>query len=798
MSAAWYWARTELRRHWRAWLSIAVLVGIGGGLAMASLAAARRTDTAYPRFLEQARPPDFVLDPDFEVDSTEFLDAVESLPAVALRSDARAVALGPVVDGRIAFAGLGNTVASVDGVRFYQRDRVHLVDGRMPDPSRADEVLVSRSAAADGLAVGDRLTYGALHVGDMFSALESGRAGMAVEDALATIDVEVTGVGIFPEAAVTEEALVPDVVMLTPALFRTLPEESHLWSRTGIHLVPGADTQAVKREIRELAASLGGDTLFEDRTVITDRAQRAIRPYVLALTGLGAAGALFVALLATQLVRRTVGQVGADCRVLVALSAGPKTVRAGRAMPAVVVAGVAAAVALAVQATVSRWSPVGPVAAIEPEPGVDLDWAVTGPGLAVLVAVCLVPALAVRSGSVTARVPRGSLATWAAQAGGPLPLTLGIGRAFGEGDRSRRSTARSGLVAVAVAITMLVAVATFATSLAHVLENPEVHGWNADVGLLGAGGYGSFDVLATTEVDGVESLTGGTFGTVGVEDASIPGVGLLPLRGELLPPVLDGRSPTGPGEIALGRGSLAEVGAAIGDVVDVRIPGEEPAAMTIVGTTVLPGLGQIDADRPSLGIGAYIVLPRDAVRDVQFSLVLADLEPEADPDVVTAELIAAADEQAGETAAFQLFRPADIDAFAEVGVVPLALVALFGAVALASLIHVLLVTTRAWRRDRAVLAALGATPGQLRSTLRWQSLVVVGLASAVALPVGSVVGRWSWRSLADEIGIVSDPVVPSSALVALVAVLVAVALLLTAVLEPRAVEVRPVDRLRTE
>ena len=220
--------------------------------------------------------------------------------------------------------------------------------------------------------------------------------------------------------------------------------------------------------------------------------------------------------------------------------------------------------------------------------------------------------------------------------------------------------------------------------------------------------------------------------------------------------------------------------------------------MTIVGTTVLPGLGPIDNDRPSLGNGAYVVLPRDAVSDMGFSLVLADLAPGADRAAVTAELVAAADEMAGETDVFEVFRPADIDAFAAVGTVPAVLVALFGLVALGSLLHVLLVSAREWRPERVVLAALGATPGQLRSTVRWQSLVVVGLASAVALPVGSVVGRWSWRSLAEEIGVVPDPVVPLPSLLALVVVLVVVALLLTSALERRAVDVRLADQLRAE
>lgn len=798
IAVAWYCARAELRRRWRAWLSVAVLVGVGGGLAMGSLAAARRTDTAYPRFLEQARPPDLVLDPDLGADSARFLDAVEQLPAVVDRTDAQAVAMVRLAGGRLDLDDFGTTIASVDGERFYERDRVHVVEGRMPDPERTDEVLVSHTVAAEGLAVGDRVTYGVLDVQEAFEALDRGRSEFTADDALRVVEVEVTGIGIFPELAVTEEALAPDVVLVTPALFRELPGEAGLWSRAGLHLEPGVDTGTVQREIEELAATYGGDTFFEDRGDITDRAQRSLRPYVLALTGLGIAGAVFVALLATQLVRRMVGHADADRRVLVALSAGPRLVQAVTALPAAVAATIAVGVAFVVQAGVSVGTPVGPVRSIEPNPGLHLDGVVAAPGALLLLAVCSVPALTAARRPRPARVPAGALTTWATHAGAPLPLLLGIGRATGLGDRGRRRTARSGLAAVALAITMLIAVATFAASLAHLVDHPEVHGWNADVGLLGAGGYGSFDLAAAAEVEGVQSITGGVFANVGIEDTSVPGVGLVPLRGDLLPPVLEGRAPQAPGEIAVGRATLAEIGARVGDVVDVRTPGDEPTAMTIVGTTVLPGLGPIDNDRPALGNGAFIVFPPDSIGEATWSLILADLAPGADRGAVVDDLVRAADEQAGETDVFDVFRPADIDAFADVGAVPWALVALFGLVALGSLVHVLFVTAVAWRRDRAVLAALGATPRQLRESVRWQSVVVVVLALLAALPAGSVLGRRAWQSLATEIGVVPDPVVPTTFLAALVVALLLVALALTAVPERRTAGQRPVDHLRAD
>src|SRR5438094_9185435 len=53
MSAVWMCARAELRAHWRAWLVLAIVVGLTSGAAMAAGAGARRTQSAYPRFVTE-------------------------------------------------------------------------------------------------------------------------------------------------------------------------------------------------------------------------------------------------------------------------------------------------------------------------------------------------------------------------------------------------------------------------------------------------------------------------------------------------------------------------------------------------------------------------------------------------------------------------------------------------------------------------------------------------------------------------------------------------------------------------
>ena len=52
VSAVWMRLRSEIRTRWRSWLGLALLIGLVGAAAVAAAACARRTETAYPRFVQ--------------------------------------------------------------------------------------------------------------------------------------------------------------------------------------------------------------------------------------------------------------------------------------------------------------------------------------------------------------------------------------------------------------------------------------------------------------------------------------------------------------------------------------------------------------------------------------------------------------------------------------------------------------------------------------------------------------------------------------------------------------------------
>src|SRR5438876_3487777 len=62
MSAIWMRARSELRTRLAAVLSLALVVGVLGGVVIAAAAGARRTERAYPQFLKAENAMDVVVD----------------------------------------------------------------------------------------------------------------------------------------------------------------------------------------------------------------------------------------------------------------------------------------------------------------------------------------------------------------------------------------------------------------------------------------------------------------------------------------------------------------------------------------------------------------------------------------------------------------------------------------------------------------------------------------------------------------------------------------------------------------
>ena len=169
---AWYRFRTTFHRRWGGYLTLVLLIGLVGGVGMGALAAARRTQSSFSTFLASTNPPDLTVtiyganansaagNPSY---SSRLTTEIARLPHV------RAVHVGVLLTAapldrsgapRLKSVALAYPVGSVDGL-FFTQDRVAVTDGRMADPARPHEIMMTALAAHQlGFHLGETIPYG--------------------------------------------------------------------------------------------------------------------------------------------------------------------------------------------------------------------------------------------------------------------------------------------------------------------------------------------------------------------------------------------------------------------------------------------------------------------------------------------------------------------------------------------------------------------------------------------------------------------------------------------------------------
>jgi hypothetical protein len=162
VSAVWMRLRSELRTRWRAWLGLALLIGLAGAAAVAAAAGARRTETAYPRFVQAQNGYDLITGgfPQ-NIDPARALARMEALPEVAqwARIDvAASVALLP--SGRVASAPELMAVTDLTGQAGFQLNRFKVISGRMANLRAPGEAVIDfPTADREGLRVGSVIRF---------------------------------------------------------------------------------------------------------------------------------------------------------------------------------------------------------------------------------------------------------------------------------------------------------------------------------------------------------------------------------------------------------------------------------------------------------------------------------------------------------------------------------------------------------------------------------------------------------------------------------------------------------------
>jgi FtsX-like permease family len=801
--------RGQFRQRWPSWLVLALLVGLVSGLAMAAAVAARRTESAFPRFLA-AHGYDAVLYTDAP------LPGLARAPQVASVTPVGSVPNGPVTCSCTHPVGSNFALLEVPAPSLGQVTK--LVAGRRPRPSAAGEVLASDTLAQDkGVRVGS-VFHVRLYGRQQGAALAQGgnEPARGPQVTLRVVGLEAAE-NEFPSGQQPNYYLYTTPAFAAAANSRALPFTIYyVRLRHGPASLPGFDAG-----IRHLEQQTRQQVIIVHLAGGAAAVQASIRPQAAGWWVLAGIAALAGLVVVGQAVARQTAAASTDNPALVALGMAPREL-ALLAVARAFVAGVAgAAAAVALAAALSGLTPLGEARLAEPSVGWVADGLILP--LGALVTVTAVVLLAVRPARRGARLapatpPARPGPAWAglglAALGAPPSAVIGIRHALERGRETNPVPAWTALAGTILAVAALAATAVFGASLSHLIASPELYGDPFPVMFTSSGGAQDAQTITgrllreLTRDPSIDQVTQVAVPEIAVNHVQVRALALRPVHGPPLLSTITGRVPAGDRQISLGPATMRQTRAHVGSLVQVTVTtpagGTRTASFRVVGQASFPS----DFGTGGLGMGAALTLsaylgaqcPAEPVRPACLSQAGQGLE--------YALLAHAVPGAAGRAALARhvrrypglASRPTVPTALVNFGVsvnFPVligALLALFG---VATMVHLLLVSVGRRRREAGLLKVLGFLRYQVAAVVSWQATAVAVVGLIAGLPLGIAAGRVLWRVFATSLGAVPVPVVPFG----LLAVLAAGALIAANVLAfgPALVAGRtsPGDLLRT-
>lgn len=771
MVAVWIRAAHELRTRWRAWLAISLMVGFAGGVVMAAAAGARRTSTAVDRFLAYTG----ATNADVEADPSQFRQ-IAALPEVQVAGAGAYMLMGRSLATQVQNQVPVSVIAIADPLL---RPRPFVVAGRMFDWRKAGEAIINESALRTGaLRLGESVRLQGYSFDQMDEVLRGSEAAPLGPSATVTI----VGVIRMPTDLSTTRPP-PGVIytgssdlLLTPALYAQIGSRTANFLGLSVRLKRGnADMAAFIKDVARVTGGRGVVHQGSDDLQAGAEAQRATHTEAQALWIFAALAALAALLIVGQSISRQLFVGSADNDTLIALGMSRGQLTGAALLDVAIACAVGTAVAVAIEALLSPLTPIGLAREADVDVGFHLDATVVSLGVVAVFALFLLRAVlpawhAGRGGyGVDRRRGPSRAAVVFARGGMPAPTVAGVQMALDPGRGRTAVPVQTAIAGSVLAVAVLIAAVSFGASLARLAGTPRLQGWRWDFAV---GNPHSDDVSARAiplleKNPYVGAFSAEEFDYVTVDHHLTDTLGLLQVKGSVGPEVLEGRSPQGPDEIALGSKVLRRLKKSIGDHVTVGGP-RATASMKIVGRVLItPTIlnGQV-----TLGDGAW--MQQEALR----RFVAPSTGEEGAVNVFLVKVAAGAD---GRAAAASLQRdfpgtvltsypPAEVENLRRIGSIPFVLAGLLALLAVATIAHALVTSVRRRRRDLAILKTLGFVRGQLRATVAWQASTLTLIATVIGLVAGAVGGRWLWTFYAGRLGIRPEPVLPLLLLILIV------------------------------
>lgn len=783
MTAIWCRYRSSFRSNWRAWATLAALTGVALSLAVAAVSDARRTDSALPRAIEAGRGGDVTVSGNQtamgRASALTYLDEVERLPQVTQSTRTSGVYLAEVsADGKIGERlSFGSAVGKlIDRPSPNGLELLRILDGRLPATDRADEVVVNPEfRRVTGWDVGDRMTSLRLfRLEDFDGEFNPGPTKGT------PLDLTIVGIGRMPyELFDAAEERQPQVYLLPP-FSHAYPDSTYYVS--SILKVPGGDAAIgdLRSSVETVAARYAGaQVLLSVSRDGRDAVQESIRPQVTAIWLVAAVLGLAAALLSAQAVGRQISQHNRDTAALRALGMSPRDLGVLAMLHGVTIALGASAISVPLSLMSSLFTPLGSTRDIEPSPGLRFDPGATGVGV-ILIIVALSAASWVSAmrlarssrpivdGRATGGEPRrpSRLVAMLAHTGLPPTVVTGSRFALQAGRQTSTAPVRSVLSSITVAVATVGAALSFASSLDQLLHVPQRYGWNWDVEVSSVfGPVPDEAVEAIRQRPEVAAIAAFAYGNIRIGDQAVAAVSVDQLDGTVFPTMTEGRIPQGESDLVLGALTLRSIGRSIGDRVEVDT-GHGSRTMTIVGTATFPSLGQTRTSNMGLGRGAAtggsVFKASDEPGAGIYNGVFVRLDPTLDRAAAIGSLRAFLAEQGCTDSGCFLTdgKPDRLAGYESLGPIWLPFALALGVMFAISLAHGIATTTRARRRELAILSALGLTRRQAGHVAIWQAATIVTTATIIGLPLGIIASNALWGAFSDRLGVRPHPSIP--------------------------------------
>lgn len=761
----------ELRRRWRSWLLLVVLIAVVAGLVLAAAAAGRRTATAFPHFVASYGY-------DVYIYNQKPVSGLSRLPGVS--------SVTTIANPASGQPSCACTTHAINPSNFYinelsppaLRRVVKLISGKMPAESSPYDVLASFTLQQDyGVHIGS-VIHTPLYALSQSQALGSGANVAPTGPTVALHVVGIAGAEMeFPSGSTPEYD-----VFTTPAFANAINKRVPYASVYLVRLRRG--TASLPR----FAAATGPLHLdyVSNQATAAAAVAASINPQAVGWWVLAAMAALAgLAVVGQALGRQSVVE-SEEYPTLVALGLPRRhLVVLGTARNLMVVL-VGAAGGVIIAFALSPLTPVGEARLAEPSTGLAFDPLVLLLGALATVVVVLLLGIwpAVRASRVRAGgdravdAHRSSIVANVAAAGAPPSAVIGVRHALERGRGTASVPVGTALFGSALAVMALCATVVFAASLTHLTATPALYGSDYQLTFSTSNGGPGTPTSWVSSLQHNHSITAITLAVN--SEASINGHDVIALagkavRGPILLSAVTGRLPSGDDDVTLGITTLHQVGAHIGSVVRVTVQrptgGSRTVPFRVVGTASFPsdaggGLGTGSAFTMAGYLNAVCPPGRDvsgcrqAFAASQDFTVLARAKSGPKGQAAIARYVA-------QGSAIRPTTPTSLVNFGEAVNFPLILgcvLALFG---VATLLHLLVVSVVRRRREMGLLKALGFVNLQVGATVLWQATTVALVGIVVGVPLGIIVGRIVWNVFATNLGAVPVAGVPGLMIAAL-------------------------------